>query len=158
MLAGNQFVMRFKLRIWSWIFVIASCATAQDININNNNPNLQYDINNPYSTITPNSYDVNNGPYTQDPTYGDRYGNDQFGRDNVNNRPDQYDPNSGQYNPYPGQFDPQTGLYDQYGKPDQFGGRGGTPNTPWKQNPFGFGTGRNEIDASGSIIREGLVD
>jgi CD109 antigen len=154
-ISGNQFVMRFKLRIWSWIFVIASCATAQDININNNNPNLQYDINNPYSTITPNSYDVNNGPYTQDPTYGDRYGNDQFGRDNVNNRPDQYDPNSGQYNPYPGQFDPQTGLYDQYGKPDQFGGRGGTPNTPWKQNPFGFGTGRNEIDASGSIIREG---
>ncbi|KAJ3650099.1 hypothetical protein Zmor_021807 [Zophobas morio] len=153
-ITGNQPVMRFKLRTWGWIFLIASSVTAQDININSNNQN---DIS---STIS--NYDVNNGPFTQEPTYsGDQYNRDgQYGHDNQNGPTlDRYEPTSGQYNPQSGQFDPNNGQHNpppgqydpQFGKADQFGGR--TPNVPWKQDNSGFfGAGRNEIDPT--IIRE----
>ncbi|EFA07485.1 CD109 antigen [Tribolium castaneum] len=156
--------MKFKFVSWSWIFLVVACATAQDININN--PNQQPDLNNPYSTSSTPNYDLNNNPFTQEPNYnGDQFGNrDQFGQNqpyDPNNFPQrgqfdpnnpqrgQFDPNNpqrGQFdpnNPQGGQYNPDTGLYEP-------GGRG----PPWRQGGFGYGQGRNEIDAAGSAIKE----
>lgn len=129
--------MRFKSKAWGWFLFFASCATAQDFNINNN---AQNDI-----SSTPSSYDVNNNynPFTQDPLLN------RYEPTSPQYNP-QFDPNTGDYNP---QYDPQSGQFDRFG--GRGGGFGDTPNVPpWQQNNYGLGPGRNDLDPANSVIRE----
>lgn len=150
--------MRLKTTLCPTIFFgIVAFINGQDVTVPasqaapgspfNYDPNL-----NPTSSPAPN-LDVN--PYnafsTQEPRYGSFDQNapiNPYGQNDPYNRQDQYGNRQDPYGPV-GKDDPYGRGNTPYGS-DPFQNRG----TPWRNNVYGGGGGRNQFDAHSSVIKE----